>query len=165
MDLNQIPRMILNLAGSSLLGVGVGHLGNMFMPALSLDDEVVKSAQVGIKGGVLLLKAMVNAFSRLIVEVTMVAQGSQLLMSQLEGSDPTNGGVALITLIMSDPKLQHDFRVLNTLIHIMVGNGLALTDLEELLKAQEDKFSDIIKNAAGMWADKLLPGASDIINS
>lgn len=150
MDLNSIPRMVLGLTGSALLGLGVGHFGNMFIPGFSLEDEVVESATVGISGASLLGKALVNCLSRLIVEITVVAQGSQLLMRELEGSDPTNGAAALMTMIMSDPKLQHDFRVLNSLVHLMMTKGLSLDKIEEFFKQKEDaimsKVSDFISS-------------------
>ena len=146
MDLNALPSTLLNLAGGALLGIGVGHLGYMTIPSLSLDDDVVQSAKINIKGGMLLMKAATNVFSRLLVEVATVAAASNMLMSQLEGRDPTNGGVALISLVMSDPKMMHDFRVLNSLIHVMLTNGIALADFEQLLKDKEDKLVDIAKS-------------------
>lgn len=142
MDLNSIPRMILSLTGSALLGVGVGHLGSMVLPGFNLEDDAVSSVTGGLNGATMLGKALINSLSRLITEITVLAQGSQLLMKELEGSDPTNGGVALITLILSDPKLQHDFRLLNSLIHLMLTKGLSLDKIESYLKAKEDVIMD-----------------------
>lgn len=152
-SMGDIGRMVINVAGGALLGVSVGHLGSMFIPSIDITKQAAQHAVLGTSGAALLGKAALNAFGRIVVEVGIVAAGSEFFMNAVRGNDPTNGGVALIALVMSDPRLQHDFRVLNTVIHAMMHNGLSQKEIEGLFSSEENKIADYLKKAVSTTTD------------
>ena len=164
-SLGDIGRMVINVAGGALLGVSVGHLGNMLIPGFSITEEAASHAVLGTSGALLLGKAALNAFSRIVVEVSITAASSEMFMSAVRGNDPTNGGVALISLLMSDPKLQHDFRVLNSIIMAMMHNGSSLQEIEGLFASEESKVADMLKTAMAKGASTIEDKATDLLKS
>lgn len=148
-DLGQVAT---HIAGSALLGVTVGHLGNMFMPSFDISPKSLQGTDLNASNAMVLAKAAVNAFSRLIVEVGVLATGSELFLDGVRDVDPTNGGAAIISLMMSDPKLRHDFRVLNSIIHAMIGNGIGLKTIEKLFEAEEMKIAESMTARLGLAA-------------
>ena len=164
-SISDIGRMVINVAGGALLGVSVGHLGSMFIPSFGIAEEAASHAMLGTSGVLVLGKAAINAFSRIVIEVSITAASSELFMSAVRGNDPTNGGVALISLIMSDPKLQHDFRVLNSIIMAMMHNGTSLQDIEGMFAAQESKVGNILKTAVAKGAAAAETKAENMVKS
>lgn len=137
MDLNTIPSTILAVAGGSLVGFGVGQIGYQFMPGFDVAEEAMADAS-NTKALMMTVKAATNLLSRLALEVVAVSKVSEVVMPYLQGTDPTNGAAALISLMHSDPSLMHDFRVLSTLVHKLMNSGVSLSWIENQLKKRED---------------------------
>lgn len=154
MDLNTIPSTILAVAGSSMVGFGVGQIGYQFMPSFDVAADAAAANSPGQskdtdgKSLLMLGKAAVNLLGRLTLEVVAVSKVSELVMPYIQGSDPTNGGAALVSLMHSDPALIHDFRVLSTLVHQLINSGVSLKWIEEQLEKRHNIISDGIDELA-----------------
>lgn len=159
MDLNDIPRMLINIAGSAMIGVGVGHLGFMALPKFDIKNETLKDVSLGTSGVKVLAMAAVNAATRLSAEVLTAYSASEFLLRFTQGADPTNGGIVLMTMMMSDPLLKHDFMVLNQCIHALMGNGINIKELTGLLEDEASKLGDTLttmtENAVDNVTNKL----------
>lgn len=156
MDLNTIPSTILAIAGSSMVGFGVGQLGYQFMPAFDIAETAMsKDTATDTKSLVLIGKAAANLVARLSLEVVAVSKVSELVMPYLQGTDPTNGGAALVSMMHSDPSLMHDFRVLSTLVHKLMSSGVSLGWIEEQLEKRETiitQFTDELSKVSDAMA-------------
>lgn len=113
--MNEIKAFLLNLAGGSLLGIGIGHATRMYFPAISILDNPRSLDNTSPSTAV--AKQALVVMARLGAQVFALGTASQYVLPDPQGADPSNGVAALALMLASDPQLWYEVRLLNDMIH------------------------------------------------
>jgi len=145
MDIGQFA---LTVAGSTLLGVGLGQVGMVIMPDFGATaEDVDKSPALAL--GKQAIQVMANAG----LDIYMLYRLSEYLLPG--GNDPTNGAYALAVLLHSDVKLMHDIKKLGRMVHTYTLGGTGVgSDFVAFISKQGKDLEQLLSNKLSSMADE-----------